>query len=156
MEERREWQKHIFGMAKSAGITDNEDLHALVSCACGKTSLKEITRQDYILIIAEIKSRFPMKRMPQKTQPKTRSTSGMTDGQIRKVWRLMYELKSFDKEANDSTLGKRLCGIIKRELKVDAEVNEPFAWLTYQNGSALIERLKKYVENAEKRCLRGG
>ena len=84
------------------------------------------------------------------------SVGGMSEGQIRKVWRLMYDLKGFDKEENTASVGERLCGIIKRELKIDAQSKEPFVWLTYQNGSTLIERLKKYVENAEKRSLRGG
>ena len=156
MEERREWQKHIFGAAKSAGITDSEDLHALVSYACGKTSLKEITKHDYILIIRELEARSSGQgTAKKKTAPAvTRPVEGMSEGQINKVWRLMYELKSFDREPNTSSLGERLCGIIKRELKVDAAPKEPFAWLTYKNGSTLIERLKKYVENAEKRCLR--
>ena len=154
MEERRVWQKHIFGAARSAGITDREDLHALVSAACGKESLKEITKQDYLLIIKEITRRFSghnKPRIPQ-TLPKTKAVSGMSQGQIKKVWQLMYELRKFDRVPSQSTLG----GIIKREIKIDASAKEPFAWLSYKDGSVLIERLKKYVYNAEKRYLRGG
>ena len=157
MEERREWQRHIFGKAKEIGITDNEDLHALVSYACGKESLKEITKQDYLLIIKELEKRFSesYKRKKSSSTPQTRAVSGMSEGQIKMVWHLMYELKNFDTKPVTATLGERLCGIIKRELKTDAQPKKPFVWLTYKNGSTLIERLKKYVYNAEKRYLRG-
>lgn len=157
MEERREWQRHIFGLARSAGITDNADIHALVSAACGKESLKEITKQDYYLIIRELDKRSSKPAPAKKPRPaaKTRSVEGMSAGQTKKVWQLMYELKKFDRKQVDASLGERLCGIIKRELKIDAQPKEPFIWLTYRNGSTLIERLKKYVENAEKRYLRG-
>lgn len=154
MDDLREWQRKIYGTAKAAGITDDEDLHALVSYACGKKSLKEITKQDYLLIIKEIKKRFPGEFKLRKPS-QVRTVGGMSEGQIRKVWRLMYQLRGFDKQENTAPIGERLCGIIKRELKIDAQSKEPFVWLTYQNGGTLIERLKKYVENAEKRNLRG-
>ncbi len=156
MEERREWQKHIFGKAKTAGITNNADLHALVSAACGKDSLKEITKNDYFLIIKELDKRSSELYKPSKSKPQTKSVEGMSDGQCRMVWHLMYELRKFDREPAVATIGERLCGIIKRELKVDASPKKPFVWLTYKDGSTLIERLKKYIYNAEKRYLRGG
>lgn len=157
MEERIRRQRHIFGAAKSAGITDSDVLHELISDICGKTSLRDITHDDYLLIIKELEKRssqtVPRK---QKSTPKTRQSQGMTQGQIAKVWQLMYELRKFDLQPSKATLGERLCGIIKRELKMDAQSKEPFVWLTYKDGSTLIERLKKYVYNAEKRYLRGG
>lgn len=158
MEERREWQKHIFGAAKSAGIFDSDDLHALVSAVCGKDSLKDISKQDYNLIIKEIAKRSSgiSKKKKSGSMAKTRAVSGMSQGQISKVWQLMYELKKFDRKDSGAALGERLCSIIKRELKIDAQPKEPFVWLSSQNGSILIERLKNYVYNAEKRYLRGG
>ena len=152
------WQKHIFALAKEAGISDTKMLHELVGDICGKNSLKDITRQDYRQIIRELQKRSSGQSAGRKPKPKpsqVRTVGGMSEGQIRKVWRLMYDLKGFDKEENTASVGERLCGIIKRELKIDAQSKEPFVWLTYQNGSTLIERLKKYVENAEKRNLRG-
>ena len=157
MDDLRAWQKKIYGTAKAVGIADDEDLHALVSYACGKASLKEITKQDYILIMKEIRSRFPAELVPKPdVKSRTRAVSGMTEGQIRKVYQLMHELVKYDSVPSTATLRERLCGIIKRELKIDAQPKEPFVWLTYKNGSTLIERIKKYVENAEKRQLRGG
>lgn len=160
MEERRVWQKHIFVSARKAGITDSGILHELVSGICGKNSLKDITWQDYRQIIRELQKRSSGysadKKPKQKPKPpQVRTVGGMSEGQIRKVWRLMYQLRGFDKQENTAPIGERLCGIIKRELKIDARSKEPFVWLTYQNGGTLIERLKKYVENAEKRNLRG-
>lgn len=75
----------------------------------------------------------------------------MSDGQRRKVWRLMYQLEELDDKPSSAKLGDRLCGIIKKELHIDCTSKQPFRWLTYQQGSKLIEKLKKYVENAQRR-----
>lgn len=75
----------------------------------------------------------------------------MSDGQTRKVWQLMYSLEKLDKKPSSAKLGDRLCGIIKKELHIDALPKYPFAWLTYQQGVKLIEILKKYIANAQRR-----
>ena len=49
-----------------------------------------------------------------------------------------------------ATLGQRLCGILKKELHIDALPKEPFAWIDFQTCNRLIEILKKYVANAGK------
>lgn len=157
MNELREWQKHIFGAAKSAGITDSGDLHELVYNVCGKESLKEITKHDYLIVIKELEMRSSGRQKSRKTSSpaKTRAVGGMSQGQIALVWRLMYELRNYDREPSTVSLGERLCGIIKRELKIDAQPKEPFVWLSYKDGSVLIERIKNYVYSAAKRHLRG-
>lgn len=58
---------------------------------------------------------------------------------------MMYELQKRDTAPSAASLGERLCGIIKKELQVDAVPAQPFAWLTFQDGNKLIEVLKKYV-----------
>ena len=75
----------------------------------------------------------------------------MSDGQQRKVWRLMYQLETLDEKPSSARLGDRLCGIIRKELSVDCVAKQPFRWLTYQQGVKLIEILKKYVANAQRR-----
>lgn len=155
MDDIRQWQRHIFGLARKAGMTGeegNRDLHALVSNLCGKESLTEISRSDYFQIVKELEKR-KLNPKPNKKH-ESRCTQGMTQGQIRKVWYLMYELKKYDIKSFSATLGERLCGIIKREIGIDAVPEKPFVWINYQDGSKLIERLKKYVYNAEKRYLK--
>lgn len=154
MNDLRQWQKHIFGLARKAGMVGddgNRDLHSLISSVCGKESLTEINSSDYFRIVEELKKRGLKQAVHKKHE--SRSTQGMTQGQIRKVWYLMYELKKYDNRKYSATIGERLCGIIKRELGIDAIPEKPFVWLGYQDGSKLIERLKNYVYNAEKRYL---
>ena len=91
-----------------------------------------------------------------KTKEYSSTSGGITPGQQRKVWYLMYQLAGCDKHISPIPIGERLCGIIKKELKIDTISKNPFAWLTYQDGSILIERLKKYVSSAEKKAMRGG
>jgi hypothetical protein len=79
----------------------------------------------------------------------------MTEGQQRKVWSLMYELKRFDTQPSVATLGERLCGIIKRQFNIDAMAQKPFQFLRREDGNKLIEILKSYCGNAETRHIRG-
>ncbi len=131
MEERRVWQKHIFVSARKAGITDSGILHELVGVDGG-----DVLRGDEALVLGKDHA----------------DSFGVAAGDS--LIRDLHEEHSIQKRNIDETLP--LCsGIIKRELKIDARSKEPFVWLTYQNGGTLIERLKKYVENAEKRNLRG-
>lgn len=63
----------------------------------------------------------------------------------------MYSLEKLDKKPSSAKLGDRLCGIIKKELHIDALPKYPFAWLTYQQGVKLIEILKNTLQ-----MLKGG
>ena len=80
----------------------------------------------------------------------------MTEGQQRKVWQLMYKLSEFDAAPSSATKGERLCGIIRKELNVDASVNKPFVWLGFDDGNKLIEVLKNYVKSAQRKAAKGG
>ena len=80
----------------------------------------------------------------------------MTEGQQRKVWHLMYKLSEFDAAPSSATKGERLCGIIKRELSIDASANKPFMWLGFEEGNKLIEVLKNYVKSAQRKAAKGG
>lgn len=41
---------------------------------------------------------------------------------------------------------------IKKEAGVDAFADDPFAWLDYKSCNKLIEALKGYVKNAERKA----
>ena len=75
---------------------------------------------------------------------------GVSEGQERKVWALMYRLAA----ASPSTVavGDRLRAAIKKEAGVDAFADDPFAWLDYKSCNKLIEALKGYVKNAERKA----
>ena len=144
----------IFALAKKAGMSDkqgNEDLHALINSVCGKDSLKELTNSDYAAVIKELQSRAGTSNT-YKAKSKGNS-KGMTEGQERKIWRLMYELEELS--PSSAALGERLCGIIKKEFKIDATTKSPLAWFSFSDASKMIEVLKRYVSSAEKKAKGG-
>lgn len=152
--------REIYSLGARLGIVGgdrNDDLHALVVSLTGKESVKDLSCDEYRTVREELKKRAGAAGSHEKKSKNRyeQSPAGMTVGQQKKVWQLMYELQKYDREPSTASLGERLCGIIKRELGLDAQPKSPFVWISYQEGSTLIERLKKYVYNAEKRYLRG-
>ena len=152
----------IYAMGARLGLvrSGNKDdlLHELVYGITQKDSVRELTEQEYKKVIKELAERLKLQnleeppRRPYKAQKYDESGRGkMSDGQQRKVWQLMYQLEELDDKPSASKLGDRLCGIIKKELHIDAISKQPFRWLTYQQGITLIEKLKKYVANAQRR-----
>ena len=147
--------KKIYGLAKNAGMSGkqgNEDLHALVAAVCGKDSLKELTNSDYAAVIKELQKRADTSGDYQKKSKG--NAKGMTEGQERKIWRLMYELEELS--PSSAVLGDRLCGIIKKEFKIDATSKNPLAWFSFSDASRMIEILKRYVSSSERKAMRGG
>ena len=147
--------KKIYGLAKNAGMSGkqgNEDLHALVAAVCGKDSLKELTNSDYAAVIKELQKRADTSCDYQKKSKG--NAKGMTEGQERKIWRLMYELEELS--PSSAVLGDRLCGIIKKEFKIDATSKNPLAWFSFSDASRMIEILKRDVSSSERKAMRGG
>lgn len=155
--------QRIYAMGARLGLVEsgnkNDLLHELVYSIAQKSSVRELDEQEYKKVVAELANKL---RIASLTEPKTvhpfkakkREDKGigkMSDGQIDKVWRLMYILQELDEKPSSASLGKRVSGIIKKELHIDALPKKPFAWLTYQQGVKLIEILKKYIANAQRR-----
>jgi hypothetical protein len=78
----------------------------------------------------------------------------VTIGQQKKIWYLMYQIEKCDKTKSKASLGDRLCGIIKRQLHIDAISQAPFKFINFKNGNQLIEILKKYVASAQGKAQR--
>nr|DAH09947.1 MAG TPA: Protein of unknown function (DUF1018) [Caudoviricetes sp.] len=137
----------------------NDLLHELVYSIARKSSVRELDEQEYKKVVAELANRLKIANLsePQTVHPfkaKKREEKGigkMSKGQIDKVWALMYKLQELDDKPSSVSLGKRVSGIIKKELHIDAIPRKPFEWLTYQHGVKLIEILKKYIANAQRR-----
>lgn len=151
----KEQIKAIYTMGNTLGIVESgnssDDLHCLVEGITGKDSVSRLTSAQATTVIKELKHRLRFES-PQKKQSKQRKTTpkGMTAQQQSKVWALMYELEGYDIISSGSSIGKRLTGIIKKELKTDAAVKNPFAWLNASQGEKLIEILKSYIKSAIK------
>lgn len=154
--------QRIYAMGARLGLVEtgnkNDLLHELVYGIAEKSSIRELSENEYKAVVKELAERLKLQnleeppRKPYKKQKFEDSGRGkMSDGQRRKVWRLMYQLEELDDKPSSAKLGDRLCGIIKKELHIDCTSKQPFRWLTYQQGSKLIEKLKKYVANAQRR-----
>lgn len=155
--------QRIYAMGARLGLVEsgnkNDLLHELVYSVTQQESIRELTEQEYKKVIKELSERLKLQNLeePNTVHPykaKKREQKGigkMSDGQIRKVWQLMYSLEKLDEKLSSAKLGDRLCGIIKKELHIDALPKAPFEWLTYQQGVKLIEILKKYIANAQRR-----
>ena len=146
------WQiKSIYAMGGSLGLTErgrpDDNLHQMVESMTGKEHVRDLSFAEAQEIIGVLKERMRGIKKPVPTRP----PGGATEGQQRKVWHLMYNLADYDTKRSKATLGERLCGIIKRELHVDANPKQPLQWLSYQPTGRLIEILKGYVSTVAQR-----
>lgn len=151
--------RKIYAIGNALGITDSDaeedELHILIGGMTAKDSIKSLTykeARDMIARLEELQGRSASsnKRVKKSVKHEERP-GGVTAGQQKKIWALMYELKKHDKVKNDVQLGERLCAVIKKELHTDAMTKNPFAWLDFDQGNSLIEKLKKYVASARKK-----
>ena len=74
---------------------------------------------------------------------------GLSEGQQKKVWYLMYQLEKYDPAPEGVQLRDRLCGLIRRQFGVTAFPTQPFRFLSFSQGNALIEGLKSLAERKE-------
>lgn len=149
------WQvKKIYAIANAMGLVNPRDapdeLHLLVQAITGRESVKALTYSEANKVIAEL-DRL-QGGPPLKPKSHAEIPGGPTEGQQRKVWALMYQLKKLDQERIDTPLGERLCGVIRKELQVDAAPEKPFAWLSQKSTNKLIEVLKAYIRNSQRKA----
>lgn len=150
--------RKIYAIGNALGIKASgggDEFHALGGGVTGKDSVKSLTYKEACAVIARLeelqgKAAFPKPGSKKPREHKNRP-GGVTAGQQKKIWALMYELKKYDAVPNDVRLGDRLCRVIKKEFGGDAVARNPFAWLTFEQGNNLIEILKGYVKSAGKR-----
>lgn len=150
--------RKIYAIGNALGIKasgSEDELHTLVGGVTGKDSIKSLTYREACAVIARLEelqnksaSPKPVCKKPKEHQSRP---GGVTAGQQKKIWALMYELKKYDAVPNDVMLGDRLCAIIKKELGIDATAKKPFVWLSFEHGNRLIEILKGYVTSTRKR-----
>lgn len=154
------WQlKSIYALAGGLKMTQHkdhqDDLHILVYGITGKSSIKALSGTEADIILTELRER--MKLSNQCTLPRQKNKlyaerpGGVTQGQRDKIWALMYDLQKQDTTPPQSTLGRRLCAIIHKELHLDAGAKDPFCWMAYKDGNRLIEVLKGYVATAKRK-----
>lgn len=145
--------RKIYAIAQELHMVtrDRDDvLHDLITQMTGKASVKELTYDEACQVIGELEAKQgtpPPRHKPRKVR--LVKQGGVSDGQKRKVWALMYQLERISPSV--TPVGKRLCAIIKKELQMDAFEKDPFAWLNYKAAAKLIECLKGYIQSAQKK-----
>lgn len=138
------WQKKkIYAIANALKYTNPQDkendiLHMLIWQRAKKDSVRDLTYQEANDIIAYLDQ-----------QQGNTATDQVTKGQQKKIWALMYELKALDAIPNDTPIGERLAGIIRRQCKVRSTPQRLFTYLDQDSANKLIEIMKHYVESAE-------
>lgn len=156
---KRNETQHIYALAAKLGMVEHgshEDaLHTLVQGLTGKESVKELTPAEAQAVLTELRRRSACGkgRKPRGPRKYTEVPGGVTAAQQRKIWWLMSELERCDIEPNPAPLRQRLCGIIQRQIGVTAFPADPMRFLRREDGSRLIDILKNYAENAERKYL---
>lgn len=157
-------RKTIFGMCKSIGMSE-DDRRALIFSVTGKESTKELTGSETEEVIRELRKRCgsvpcrPEKRNPKAYKP---AVAGMmTTEQQSLAWRLMYRLQELDEkpmlheDGKPFTVGERMAGAIRKICGITAKSGENiFRWVSFEDGAKLIEGLKRYVNNTERKAGR--
>lgn len=149
--------QRIYKLGAALDLVKNDELHTLVLGLTGQAHVSKLSAAEFKAVEHELLERIKLRQRtcpPISSKSPSRSGSGMTSGQQNKVWQLMYTLSSYDAQPSAASLGDRLSGIIKRQLRIDANARQPFKWLDYQQGGQLIETLKKYVSSAEQKAGR--
>lgn len=153
---KAEQVRRIYAIGNELGIVGrghDDLLHSMICGMFGKESVKELTEEEAKKLIWELGKRKKSCRIS-KPARRTSKPAAVSDGQQRKIWALMYQLAKVS--PSKANLGDRLCGIIKRELHMDAWPDNPFRWMKYQDGSHLVEILKGYIKSAELKASSGG
>lgn len=149
----------LYAIASKLNLVENgnkdDDFHNIVYSITNKNSVSSLTGAEYYKVRDRLlkiqndskdnKNTTEYKKKAKKEE--VNGLEGMTQGQCKKVWYLMYELEKIS--PSPAKIGERLKGIIKKQLKIDVDVKKPFIWLNYKQGNQLIEILKKYVENVK-------
>lgn len=134
--------RSLYGLADQLGLLERgnkeDDFHLLVKRETGKDSIKELTRGEFFKVYQIMKG----------STTKVTSKSSAT---IKKAWQLMYQLAEISpKKSHNASVGARMCGIIKKVLKVDAHEQDPFRFVDKDGVKKVIEEIKRYIKNAEK------
>ena len=150
--------QRIYALGSRLGLLENgrkdDLLHNLVHRLTGQNHISSLSEAEYKTVINDLYTQLKVNSYdePPHPKPKYEAVPGMMSiGQQKMVWKLMYQLKDLDIGGQSAALGDRLCGIIKKELQSDATAKEPFRWLSYKQGTKLIEILKKYITSAQRR-----
>ena len=147
--------RQLYAIAAKLGLVEGgEDaFHQIVYRVTGKEHVSDLNETEGMAVEREL---FRMKRQSS-SEPKPREEvpGMMTDAQQRYAWRMVYRLIELDGDTEGTSPGKRLAGVVRKTLGITASPKEPLRWVSRDDGSKLIEALKRYVRSAEKKAGNG-
>lgn len=153
-------RRSIFAFCRELCI-DDDNRHALIYSVTGKESTTELTPDETKAVIHELMERMKVKNRSEPLEvrkPRTynQQVAGMmTPEQQSLAWRLVYRLKELDPAPGSASPAERMAGAIKKELGITtAPGKDIFRWVSFADGTKLIEKLKMYVRSAERRAER--
>ncbi len=148
--------KAIYALGSSIGINKNnhdDELHQLVYGLSGKESIKELTGTEADDILSELRQRMKGMKLSSGSKKSIDVPPGkMSEAQQKKAWQLIYALQKADPSA--ATAAVRMRGAVKKILGADINTHNkaPFRMISSADGVKLINSLKRYVYNAEKKA----
>lgn len=149
-------KQRIYAIGARLGIVGHgheDDLHALVAALTGKEGVSALTAEEGKLVEQELTRRAaslePRARARKRERKYEELPGGMTAKQQKYAWYLMSEIERFDPAPDGVALRYRMCGLVEKKFGVTAFPQQPFRFLTWQQGSALIEALKSMATRKE-------
>ncbi len=147
--------KRLYAIAAKLGLVEGgEDaFHQIVYRVTGKEHVSELDEAEGKAVEREL---LRMKRQaPFKPKSREEVPGMMTNAQQRYAWRMVYRLIELDGDAAGAAPGERLAGVVQKTLGITACPREPLKWVNREDGSKLIEALKRIVRNAEQKARDG-
>lgn len=147
--------KKLYAKAAVLGMVEpgsHEDaFHQLVFGLTGKESVKVLTEPEFRRVENELKRR--LRSRPSDRRPEQQETPGMmTKAQRDMAWRQIYTLAALS--PSRASEGERMAGAVRKILGITASPKEPLKWVSKEDGSRLIDTLKRYVRTAQKKKVK--
>lgn len=152
--------KRLYALANGLELVErnNKDdpFHQIVYGLTGKEHVSDLTPEEARTVQAELQKRMRLKNhdkpLKNKKSAKEDIPGMMNAAQQRLAWRLVYRLDELEPTA--ASVPERLIGAIEKILGITASRADPFRWINFDNGTKLIEQLKRYVRSAERRAAK--
>jgi hypothetical protein len=152
----------LYALASGLGMVEHNNkedaFHQLVYGITGKEHISELTSSEANAVQRELQNRMRLRNrdipLKKRESHKKEVPGMMTVSQQKKAWSLVYRLDEI--EPKEIPVVERLLGAIEKILGITASKNEPFRWINFDDGSKLIEQLKRYVRSAERRAAKRG
>lgn len=150
-----EMTKKIYSLAAVCGIlvagSHEDGLHDIVYRETGKSSVRALSEAEARKVIQELHSYLQISQL---TPPPGRSN--ISSEQTRLAFRLIHRLAELDKIPSAASPRERLAGVIFKATGISPKQDgDLFEGLSEEQGSRIIETLKRYVRSAERKFKNG-